>query len=406
MSGGTRSYEMARRLVSMGHEVHMVTTWREPMRSKSWFETKEDGIHVYWLPNYYSNTIGFFRRVWSFVRFSIMASFKTRTIKADIVFATSTPLTIAIPGVYSSRKQKIPMVFEVRDLWPEIPVAMGAIKNPVLKYIARKLEEFAYKNASAIVALSPGMRDGVIKTGYAKDRIAVIPNSCDTSLFNNQTEMSAQFRAKHDWLGERPLIVYTGTFGKLNGVDYMVGLAKELNYIAPDIRILLIGDGSEFDKVKSLAAREGVLDNNLFVAKRVSKKEIPSVICASTLSVSVVIDKKELWNNSANKIFDAFAAGKPLLINHAGWQKELLDEFGAGIVTWGLTHRDAAVLVKDAIQNKKWIESAGQSSKRLGASFFSRDAAAVQLEQIFRAVLEDNSQTVSMLAPGVYTKKT
>ena len=154
-----------------------------------------------------------------------------------------------------------------------------------------------------------------------------------------------------------------------------------------------------------MAAREGVLGKNLFIAKRLPKKEIPSIICASTLLVSLVIDKKELWNNSANKVFDAFAAGKPLLINHAGWQKELLVEFEAGILTLGLSDRDAAILVKDALQDKQWLDSAGQSSKNLGVRFFSTDAAASQLEQIFRAVLENNSSTVSSLAPGIYTKK-
>lgn len=109
MPGGTRSYEMACRLVDKGHEVY----WR---------------------------------------------SKKARSIEADIIFATSTPLTIALPAVYAAKRQKIPMVFEVRDLWPELPIAMGALRNPMNRYAAHKLEKWAYQHAKAVIALSPEIK--------------------------------------------------------------------------------------------------------------------------------------------------------------------------------------------------------------------------------------------------------
>ena len=161
MSGGTRSYEMARRLVAMGHEVNMITSWREDDGRKGWFETAEAGIKVHWLPVPYSNKMGFKERISAFFRFAWGAARKAASLPADVVFATSTPLTIALPGVYAARRQKAPMVFEVRDLWPELPIAIGALKNPFLQFMARQLELFAYRNSKAIVALSPGMRDGV-----------------------------------------------------------------------------------------------------------------------------------------------------------------------------------------------------------------------------------------------------
>src|SRR5699024_5606020 len=97
MAGGTRSYEMARRLVAWGHEVHMVTSWREPTDKHGWFTSVEAGIQVHWLPLPYGNYMGYRERIQAFLLFAWKAARKAASIPADVIFATSTPLTIAIP---------------------------------------------------------------------------------------------------------------------------------------------------------------------------------------------------------------------------------------------------------------------------------------------------------------------
>src|SRR5690625_3260213 len=142
MSGGTRSYEMARRLVTAGHEVHMITSWRDPDRAdENWFETVEAGVNVHWLPVPYSNHMSYGERIKAFSRFAHQAGTKAKELQGDVIFATSTPLTIAIPAISASKKHKVPMVFEVRDLWPELPIAIGALNNPILKWAAKRLED-------------------------------------------------------------------------------------------------------------------------------------------------------------------------------------------------------------------------------------------------------------------------
>src|SRR5690625_3062227 len=168
--------EQARR-----HEEHMITSYRKPTAHKTWFETEETGIRVHWLPVPYSNAMSYAERVRAFSHFAFAAGPKASKIGGDVVFATSTPLTIAIPGVYASKRLRVPMVFEVRDLWPELPIAVGAIRNPILKWAAHRLESFAYRNSSHIVALSPRMREGVVSTDYTDDSIQVIPISSTIS---------------------------------------------------------------------------------------------------------------------------------------------------------------------------------------------------------------------------------
>ena len=402
MSGGTRSYEMARRLVKMGHTVHMVTSFREETSNKDWFTTIEDGINVHWLPLLYSNKMSYAQRIKAFFNFAIKSATKAISIKSDIVFATSTPLTIALPAVYASKKQKIPMVFEVRDLWPELPIAMGALKNPITQFLAKKLELFAYKNSKAIVALSPGMKEGVSRTGFLPQSIAVIPNSCDIEMFTVENKHGDEFRKNRPWLQNDPFILYTGTFGLINGVGYMVGLAKELLNQNSNIKILIIGRGIEYDKVIKMAKENNVFEKNLFIESNIPKESIPNALNAAAIASSLFLDKKEMQANSANKFFDALAAKKPIMINYGGWQKDLIEKSGCGLVIWRLTYEQAVKRIIELISDKETLVKSSKSSALLAKEYFSRDLLAQQLEEVLLNVKAENYNDISKIAPGNY----
>src|SRR5262249_25944568 len=131
MAGGTRSYEMARRLVAAGHEVHMITTDQQASAGHhQWRETVEGGIRVHWIDVAYNNNMGFARRVVGFLTFALRAAGKAFRLQGDIIFASSTPLTVAIPALLASTRARVPFVFEVRDMWPDVPIAIGAIRSP------------------------------------------------------------------------------------------------------------------------------------------------------------------------------------------------------------------------------------------------------------------------------------
>lgn len=403
MSGGTRSYEMARRLVAAGHEVHMITSLRNPDNlNSSWFETNEAGIKIHWLPVPYSNHMPYSERIKAFLRFAYQAGKKAKSLEADVVFATSTPLTIAIPAVAAIKKHNIPLVFEVRDLWPELPIAIGALKNPGIIWAAKRLERWAYKHSSAVVALSPGMKEGVIKAGYPQSQIATIPNSSDNTDFLYDGTAAKRFREQRSWLGDRPLLVYTGTFGKINGVTYLAELAKKLLIINPEIRILLVGGGQEEKILKEKASQFGVLNKNLFIESRIPKEQMPEVLSAATMACSLFVDLPEMRPNSANKFFDALAASKPIMLNYGGWQHDLIKQHNCGISLWNKPMDEAAQLFADSITNKIWLEKAGNASRQLAQEYFDRDNLANQLEQVLTATVAGNSDKAESIAPGKY----
>ncbi len=391
MSGGTRSYEMARRLVAAGHEVHIITSWLKETDEKTWFTTVEAGIHVHWFPNFYNNKMSYAERVRAFFRFAYHATKKGKSLEADLVFATSTPLTIAIPAIFTARSLKVPMVFEVRDLWPELPIAMGALNNKLAQKLAYQLEDWAYKNSSSIVALSPGMKDGIVKTGYPKERVAIIPNSSDNELFTIDPELAQKFRDKYEWLRDRPLIVYTGTFGHINGVGYLVKVAEQLKQLNPEIRILLVGDGVEFEKVELLAKEKAVLNINLFMMKQMPKKQIPIVLNAATLCTALFIDKPEMRANSANKFFDALAASTPILINYGGWMVDLIQKNQCGLVTWNKSIDQAAKEIVALITDENRLNNYALNAKKLAMTQFNRDELAAQLNQVLMLTLNQSS---------------
>lgn len=386
-SGGTRSYEMARRFVKAGHKVTMVTSsafFPKHYTFKKLVNSIEiEGIDLKVIKVPYSNKLPFSKRMRAFLKFAVIASYVVTKIRhVDVVFATSTPLTITIPAIVAKFWHRRPMVFEVRDLWPELPIAVGALKNPLLIYLAKKLEKTAYKNAKRIVALSPGMKEGVVKTGYPEERVVVIPNSCDVQLFNVPESFGKKFLMEHPYLQGGPLVTYAGTLGKINGVSYLVEIAERMLKIDPNVRFLIVGDGQERELVRKKAVESGVLEKNLWMLPPFPKKEMPYILSATTVATSLFINLREMWNNSANKFFDALAAGRPVMINYGGWQAELLKQTGAGIVVPPDDPEQAAELLYKFLCDREKLEKAKKAALKLAMNEFDRDKLAEKLRRI------------------------
>jgi glycosyltransferase involved in cell wall biosynthesis len=374
---------MAKRLVENGHEVHMVTSVRESIiDKKDWHVTIEDGIQVHWFPIPCSNEMSFGARKKAFFTFALASAKKASSIKADIVIAKSAPLTIAFPAIYAAKKQKIPMVFEVGDLWPELPIAVGAVKNPIMIWAAKRMEKWAYRNAKYVVAFSPGIKEGIVRCGYPENQVSIIPNGCDLDLFGVDDSIGHEFRKRYDWLGDRKLIAYVGTFGLINGVGYLARLAKEVACIDNEIRFLAVGQGAEFEKVKKLSIELGVLGRSFFMLPSIAKKDVPAVLNAASIAISLFIDLKEMWHNSANKFFDALAAAKPIAINYQGWQAEIIRRNNIGVVLDPVDIKRSAWDLVEFLNNKELLNDAGKYSRRIAETEFSRDILANKLETI------------------------
>jgi glycosyltransferase involved in cell wall biosynthesis len=311
----------------------------------------------------------------------VLAGTRAARLKADLVFATSTPLTVAVPGVLAAKLRRVPFVFEVRDLWPEVPIEMGALRNPLARSLAGGLANFAYRNAAEVIALSPGMAAGVTAR-RAGTPTTIIPNAADLELFAVDPQRVRQFRAAHEWLGDRPLIVYTGALGAVNGVEYLVRAAHRMHRLDPDIRVLIVGHGKEWEPTKRLAAEYGLLGDVVHMWEKVPKSELPVILGAATMSSSFVRPIRGIWDNSANKFFDALAASRPIVINYGGWQADLLRETGAGLVVDPENTDEAAGQLVRHLRDELWLQRAREAAHRLAVERFSRDLLFERFEQV------------------------
>jgi glycosyltransferase involved in cell wall biosynthesis len=375
-AGGTRSFEFARRWVRWGHEVVLVTSRQDPGEPfHGWRIREVAGISIHEIHVPYRNTMGFSARIRAFLRFAARSGLHAAKCGGDVVFATSTPLTIALPGVFASQRLRVPLVFEVRDLWPEIPIALGVLRNPVVVRAARALESWAYRNSSSVVALSPGMAKGIADRGYPVERLTIVPNSSDVELFE-QGDPSRFFDQHPQWKG-RKIVLYAGTFGDINGVGYLVELAVRLRHRMPEALVLLIGEGKQQESIRARARQLGVLDVNLVMMPPLPKRRVVDCFAASSIATSVVIDLPPLWHNSANKFFDSLAASRAVGINHEGWQADLIRKFSLGVVLPPRDFEAAAAILAEFLGDDSRVEAAGVAAGRLARTRFDRDRLAL-----------------------------
>jgi glycosyltransferase involved in cell wall biosynthesis len=384
MSGGTRSYEWASRLAARGHDVHVVTS--DQRAGADARTTVEGGAHVHWIPVHYDNSMSVPRRMLAFLQFAVLASRAARRLRGDVVLATSTPLTIAVPALAAIWGRSTPMVFEVRDLWPDVPIAMGGLRNPLLQHAARALERAAYRHATRVVALSPEMRRGVQRAGFPVEATVLVPNASDVDLFRRPgvEEEGERLRREHAWLGDRPLVLYAGTLGRVNDVGWLVHVAAHTTDLDPEVRFLIVGGGAERDRVASLAEQLGVLGTNLFMLPSQPKGAMPALLAAASMTTSPVADIPALAGNSANKVFDGFAAGRPVALNADGSLGDLLVRTGAGLVLG----RDPQVAAKQLVaflSDPETTARARAASARLADEAFGRDVLFIEFE---RAITE------------------
>ncbi len=378
-AAGTRSYEMAQRLIRAGHRVTMICGTFDLSDLKVTpgqrvADLEVDGIRVKCIAEPYANKMSFLRRVLAFGRFARTATRVVSELDADVVFATSTPLTVGIPGMKGARRLGVPFVFEVRDLWPELPVAMGVLKNPAIIWYARRLERKIYFAADRIIALSPGMQEGICKTGYPAERVTLIPNGCDLELFRPTDEplndprfgRPDEFRA-----------IFTGAHGQANGLHAVLDAAAELKRRGvKGIRIVFLGKGGEKEGLVARARRDG-LDELVTFLDPIPKRELAQVLPRIDVGLMVLRNVPAFYyGTSPNKFFDYVACGIPVLNNYPGWLADWIGAHRCGIATPpddACAMADALVWLRDHPGEAREM---GRRGRLLAEREFNRDGLA------------------------------
>lgn len=378
-ASGIRSYQMARKLVDAGHYVTMVCgsygggeTGLETEFVAGKRSGTVDGIDIIEFDLAYSNSDGFLKRAYTFLRFAIRSVSLALTREYDLVFATTTPLTAGIPGIFARWLRRKPFVFEVRDLWPELPKAMGVITNPLILRMMSVLEWASYRSAHHCVGLSPGIVDGITKRGVPKEKVSLVPNGCDIGIFSAEVE---SWRPEEVSEGDF-MAIFTGTHGIANGLDATLDVAAELKRRGRnDIKLVLVGQGGLKPQLVSNATDRG-LDNIVF-HEPVNKHKLVGLMRSADLGMQLLANVPAFYyGTSPNKFFDYIAAGLPVLNNYPGWLADMIQERNCGYAVAPENPKAFADALCHAADNRSVLLSYSENARLLASEKFDRSVLA------------------------------
>jgi glycosyltransferase involved in cell wall biosynthesis len=365
--GAIRSYHLAKGLVDAGIEVEMITA-----HNKNHYDfRKVDGIKVHYLPVAYQHAFGTIQRIWAFRRFVIKAKQLIKKLpRPDLLYITSTPLTVGLIGLWAKKKLAVPFLFEVRDLWPEAPIQVGVIQSKWLKKALYHLEEKIYHQALQIVALSPGIKNHIVeKKPMAKP--VLIPNFSDTVFFSPAKK---DISTLNQWgLKERFTLSYTGALGTVNALHNFLFLAKQAQNQLKDWQFLIMGQGAKEGELKQLSQNLKLVNVRFFPFG--NKEQVRNLLSITDMAYISFDNLPVLRTNSPNKFFDALAAGKAIVTNHKGWVTNLVKEHQVGCCHHPEDHKKALQKIAAFADNPALLQSAQKRARALAENHFSKERA-------------------------------
>lgn len=396
--GGIRSYGMSKCLIDRGHQAVVVcgsfvgsSTGLKGNFIKGRRSGFVQGIEVIEFDLAYSNSDGFLLRIWTFLKHVFYSSIIVFTHKYDLVFATSTPLTAGIPGIFAKIFRKKPFVFEVRDLWPELPKAMGVITNPFIIFLMSFLEWISYHSADHLVALSPGIAKGIKKRGIKSENITLIPNGCDIEIFE---DTSKSWRPAE--IDDRDfLAIYTGTHGVANGLNSVLDAAVELKGRGrKDIKILLIGNGKLKPSLMDQVNKEDI--DNIIFHDPVDKKSLSGLISSANLGLQTLSNVPAFYyGTSPNKFFDYIAGGLPVLNNYPGWIADIITETNSGYVVPPEDPKAFADILEEAASNHEDLLFKSKNAKKIAIEKFNRKNQSLNWVMVLEKIYNETKAKIN-----------
>jgi glycosyltransferase involved in cell wall biosynthesis len=371
LGGALRSYYLAKALVNAGHSVVLITACNGP----EYYQEQVDGIQVHYLPVPYDNNFSSFRRILSFIRFTLQ-SIKLALGQKNIhlCYATSTPLTVGLVALALKKIKNIPFYFEVRDLWPAAPIQLGYIRQKWVQRLLYAFEHYLYKQADKVIALSPGMLAGIkpYKPSWA---ITMLPNMADCVFYAPHSPVRNHFNDPF-------YICYTGALGRANRVAFLLVAANAcLLQGLTQVKFFIAGTGSEADLLQEIA-RDLKLDNITWTGS-LNREQVRQYLNMAHATYTSFDTKPILETNSPNKFFDSLAAGKLTIVNTSGWLKHLVEEHKCGFYADPEKPQEFVQKLIPYLEHPDLLLHAQQHARQMAEEKFSRETITGQFVQLF-----------------------
>lgn len=387
----SRTFEHCREWVRAGHDVTVVTCAPNHPRGKVYdgyrnrlFQREErDGIKIIRLWTYLSANEGFVLRTINYVSFMMACILALPWLpKADVVISTSPQFFNGLAGYFVSRAKRLPWVLEIRDLWPESILAVGAIKNETVIKILRWLEHFAYAKADRIVPVTDAFAAYMRDNGVAAEKIEVIKNGVELGLFKRETSGTAM--RERMGLQGKTIAAYFGTHGMAHHLETVLE-AAQLTAADPRIVYLLVGDGAERARLLELKNQRGLA--NVLMLDQQPKETMPEMWAMADISL-VLLRKTDLFKTVIpSKIFEAMGMATPIILGVEGESRELVMEAGAGLTIEPESATELAAAVQRLADNPAEAEALGQRGYDYVCANFDRRVLATRYIGVLQAAM-------------------
>lgn len=381
--GPLRSYYLATALKQAGFTVHVVTTHN----LSNYQRADVDGLDVHYLPVTYDNRYGFFRRIYSFLRFvgSIVRQ-ASQFRDVTLCYAISAPLTTGLAAMALKWRYGIPYVFEVGDLWPEAPVQLGIIRNTLLKQALYRLEAAIYRRSLSVVALSAAIASN-IQYRFPHLTVHVLPNMADTDFYHPGTD--PELKKKYG-VQNSMVVSYVGTMGLANGLTFLLDCAEACLRNNLPVNFLLCGDGAKREALQLIAKRRK-LENVHFLPFQ-NREGVSEVFRITDVAMICFQPLPVLETGSPNKYFDALAAGKAVVLNFGGWLKQEIEQNGCGFFA---ASADSFVKqIQAYLQDEALLKQAQQAARQLAFKY-----ARTALSEKFVHLLQEANRLNTKVRP-------
>jgi glycosyltransferase involved in cell wall biosynthesis len=363
--GAIRSYYLAKALVEAGHQVEMVST-----HSADKYQVIDyEGIKVHYLAIPYNNQMGFWARVKAFIKFfwqSYWLVFRLKNI--DLIYATSTPITVGLTAWLLKKTKGTPYFFELRDWWPKVPIELGFIKNGLLKRFLYRLEHSIYLASAKIITLSPSVQIELQKK-YPQKSIHLIPNIADVDFFKPAGKPEDLEKMYH--IENQYVVSYFGTMGFANHLAYLLNIAEECQKQSiAQFQFWLIGEGAEIADLQLISEKKRLKNIRFFPLQ--NKAKLWELLALTDIVYVSFLNHPILETTSPNKFFEALAAGKLLIVNTKGWLQELVENHECGFYLNPEQPQHFVKKIKAFIEDKTLLTRFKANSRLLAEQKFAR----------------------------------
>ena len=390
----SRTFEHCREWVKLGEQVTVITCVPNfpkgkvfpGYKNRLWQTETIEGIRVIRVWTYITANEGFIRRSLDYISFMVAATTASFWVKkVDVVIGTSPQFFTVCAAYVVGLLKRVPWVFELRDIWPESIKAVGSMRDGIFYRSLEKLELFLYKKASRIIALTQSFKKELVLRGIPAEKIDVITNGVDLSLFKPRSKNQALLKK----LGIENKFVagYIGTIGMAHGLETLVEAAEIIqntqNPESGNIKILILGDGARKEALKQLA-KDKNLENLIFI-DTVSKAEVADYW--SLLDVSIIHLKRDPLFEKVipSKLFECMAMGIPVIHGVPGESSEIVNRLGVGkVIIPEIPKIMASEILKFA------VDSQGLKKIKQVAIKVSADFDRENLARILLCVIKEN----------------